>query len=207
MITKNFKFHPQPSSLRKSTIVAKKFNMRGKKVLDCFCGTGTHGVAAISCGAIQFIGTDIEDYSFCLRKDIARFNHNHKTFGEKAVHFEWGKEALKSISEYEFDILFVDPPNPFQVAGGTTLSMVRDTGMSGSKLTKFWNERFSEFNLINKKQKTIDYVIDLFNKVLNNDKKIVANLFIIKSNKFNYCDNMNQFKLFKIYDSYFEVKN
>jgi 16S rRNA G966 N2-methylase RsmD len=205
MITKSYKFHPQPSSILKSTKVAKMADMRGKAILDCFCGCGSHGVSSILGGARVYIGTDIEDYSFCLRKDIARYNHNHKTFGDKTIIFEWGIGAMESINNHNFDILFTDPPNPYQVAGGTRKSVIRDTGLSGSKLTKFWNARFSSDNWINKKDQTIQNVITVFNETLLKERRIVANLFTIKSSGFNYCDVMAPFDLKQIYDSYYEV--
>jgi 16S rRNA G966 N2-methylase RsmD len=206
MITKSFKWHPQPSSIRKSTMAAKKANVRDKIVLDCFCGGGSHGIASIISGARCFIGTDLEDYSFCLRKDIARYNFDYQTFGDKTISFEWNVDAKTSISSHVFDILFIDPPNPYQVAGGTTKSVIRDTGMSGSKLTKFWKEKFNPENLINKREDTLLYVKDIFDLTLNMEKRLIVNLFEIKSNKFSYFEKFkDEFKTKQLFESYFEI--
>lgn len=206
MITKSFKWHPQPSSIRKSTQAAKKADIRGKIILDCFCGGGSHAVASLRCGCKEFIGTDLEDYSFCLRKSIARYNHNYDNFGNKTILFEWGIDAKKSIDSHEFDILFIDPPNPYQIAGGTTKSVVRDTGMTGNNLTKFWKEKFNPLNLINKRQETLQYVKEAILLSLSKNKRCIVNLFEIKSNKFSYFETYkDDFKVVQLFESYYEV--
>jgi hypothetical protein len=206
MITKSYKWHPQPSSIRKSEAAARRANLKGATNLDCFCGGGSHAVASIRSGAGQYIGTDLEDYSFCLRKEIARYNAEYQNFGKKSVIFEWGMDATKSIQIHDFDVLFVDPPNPYQVVGAYNISIPRDTGLNGGKLTKFWNARLSGENWINKKQATIDNVIALFHSVLDKEKRVVANLFNTKShNKFDYKDVMTDFKIMSIFESYCEV--
>lgn len=208
MITKSFKWHPQPSSIRKATGAAKKAGIRGAIVLDCFCGGGSHGVAAILAGASKFIGTDIEDYSFCLRKDIARYNADYNFFGGKTVSFEWGVPAQISIQNHEYNILFIDPPNPTQIVGGATKSVIRDTGLSGSKLTKFWKGRLSPDNWINKRDETVKNVKDIIDTALNNNKRVICNLFAVKSNGFSYFDQFKeQYKPIPLFESYYEVMN
>ena len=206
MIVKTYKFHPQPSSLNKSCIAAKKFDFHNQKILDCFCGCGTHGLASIQAGDIAFCGTDIENYSEYLRKDIARFNTDYTTFsGTKVISFHWGIDAFESIKMYGHDILFIDPPNPYQIAGGSLLSTLRDTGLSGSKLEKFWINKFNTENWIKKKSVTIENVISLIETDLKNGAKVLANLFKIKSSKFDYTNCFDEFELHQVYDSYYEV--
>ena len=208
MITKSFKWHPQPSSVRKSTAAAKNAHIRGAVILDCFCGGGSHAVASIQAGAKKFVGTDLEDFSFCLRKDIARYNGAYTTFeGEQAVTFEWGIDAQESIRTHQYDILFIDPPNPHQIVGGATKSVIRDTGLSGSKLTKFWKGRLNEKNLINKREETIKTVEEVVIESLSQGKRVIANLFTIKSNGFDYharfCND--GFHPDLVFESYYEV--
>jgi len=208
MITKSFKWHPQPSSVRKSTEAAKRaWAFKGAVILDCFCGGGSHGIASISGGAKVFIGTDLEDYSFCLRKDIARYNADYANFGgEKSVIFEWGIDAKESLKTHDYDILFIDPPNPYQIVGGATKSVIRDTGLSGSKLTKFWRPRLNPDNLINKREKTLGTVKEIISLALSDNKRVIANLFKIKSNGFDYHETyINDFKTTQLFESYYEM--
>jgi 16S rRNA G966 N2-methylase RsmD len=206
MITQSYKWHPQPSSIRKSEAAAKRANIKGAVVLDCFCGTGSHAVASIRSGAKKYIGTDLENYSFCLRKEIARYNTEYATFGERTISFQWGIPAAESINMHDFDILFVDPPNPYQIVGAYSMSIPRDTGLNGGKLTKFWKERLSEENWINKKGATLENVISLFHSVLSKDKRIIANLFNTKShNKFDYFAVMEDFKKVQLFETYYEL--
>lgn len=207
MLVKTYKFHPQPSSRDKCTRAAIAFDFHNQSVLDCFCGCGTHGLAAIQAGVISFRGTDIENYSEYLRKDIARFDSDYTTFdGSKAISFHWGIDAFESIKTYEHDILFIDPPNPYQIAGGTLLSTLRDTGLSGNEISKMWASRFNDSNWIKKKDATIENVVRLVETDLNAGNKVLANLFKIKSNKFDYANCFSRFELRQVYDSYYEVR-
>jgi len=206
MITKSFKWHPQPSSIRKSTVAAKNAGIRGANVLDCFCGGGSHAVASILAGAKMFTGTDIEDYSFCLRKDIARYNAEYTFFGEKAVSFEWGVPASESINNHDYDVLFIDPPNPTQIVGGATKSVIRDTGLSGSKLTKFWKGRLSPDNWINKRDETVMNVKGIIDVALAGNHRVLCNCFTVKSNGFSYFDQFkDEYTLTQLFESYHEV--
>lgn len=207
MERKSFKWHPQPSSIRKALGAAKRFEIRNKKVLDCFCGVGAHCIAAISAGASTFTGTDIENYSWCLRVDAFKYNQTYDTLfnAPRAIRFEWGIDAKESITTHEFDILFIDPPNPYQIVGGAPLSMCRDTGLSGNELTKYWKSRFDSNNIINKRDDTITYVKDIISKVRNDNKRVLANLFVIKSNKFDYSTHFSEFEIKRVFESYYEV--
>lgn len=206
LLTKTFRWHPQPSSIRKSMVAAKRFGMRGGSILDCFCGIGTHAVASIAAGAIKYIGTDIEDYSDYLRKSIARHDQKYQGFGERAVTFEWGIDAYKAIETIPHDILFIDPPNPYQIAGGSTISTLRDTGLSGSGLEKFWKVRFNDNNWIKQKEDTIKNVARLMESDIATGHRVLVNLFVIKSNHFDYFDAFKEeFLPRQIYESYYEV--
>lgn len=208
MIVKSFKWHPQPSSVRKSTEAAKRAGIRGAAVLDCFCGGGSHAVASILAGASKFIGTDIEDYSFCLRKDIARYNTDYNFFGEKTVSFEWGVPAPESLKNHIYDILFIDPPNPTQIVGGATKSVIRDTGLSGSKLTKFWRSRLSPDNWINKRDETVKNVKESVDFALSTDHRVLCNLFTVKSNGFSYLSQFEEdYAVSPLFESYYEVRS
>ena len=208
MITKSFKWHPQPSSIRKSTFAAKNAGIRGAIVLDCFCGGGSHAVASILAGAKMFFGTDLEDYSFCLRKDVARYNAEYTFFGEKAISFEWGVPASESIENHKYDVLFIDPPNPTQIVGGATKSVIRDTGLSGSKLTKFWKGRLSLDNWINKRDETVVRVKEIIDRSLLGNHRVLCNCFTVKSNGFSYFERFeDDYVLSPLFESYCEVKN
>ena len=207
MITKSFKWHPQPSSIRKSYAAAKRMDgFKGADILDCFCGGGSHAVASIQAGAKMFTGSDIEDYSFCLRKDIARYNAEYTFFGERTVCFKWGVQAFESIKIHDYDILFIDPPNPTQIVGGATKSVIRDTGLSGSKLTKFWKARLSQDNWINKREETVTNVKEIIDRSLKENHRVLCNCFTVKSNGFSYFDEFkDNYILIPLFESYCEV--
>ena len=199
MIPNTYKWHPQPSSLRKATQAARIFGVKDMVVLDCFNGTGTHCIAALSNDAGFFIGTDIEDYDFCLRSGM-------KNIQQRDYRFEKGIDAIKSVVINDYNVLFIDPPNPYQIAGGSLPSVVRDTGLSGSGIAKFWGPKFSKDNVINKKQQTIDYVKEVVRKAIVVGKaRCLVNLFSIRSNKFDYLKTMGEFDCKQIYESYYEV--
>lgn len=197
MIPNTYKWHPQPSSLRKATEAARLFDVRGEVVLDCFCGTATHCLAALNNGAAFFIGTDIEDYNFCLRSGISKLN--------KGFRIETGVDALKAVSTYDYDCLFIDPPNPYLIAGGSLPSVVRDTGLSGSQIGKFWAQRFDGANMINKKGATLYYTKSVVENALYREKRCLVNLFQIRSNKFDYVSLFRDHVVKQVYESYYEV--
>ena len=123
----NWKLHPQPSSLRKARGMAKVINelygLRGKTVLDPFCGTGTILVAVHKHGATP-IGTDIENWSSILRP------------GTDPGWFKWGIDAEESAKIHNYNFLITDPPNPNKIIGGRLPSAYRDTGITGAQLRR-----------------------------------------------------------------------
>ena len=99
LFNKYYKLHPQPTSLHNCVEALKRADIRDKVVLDPFCGTGTVLLAAMVCRAKKAIGSDIEDYSFCLRAD---FNNPFlktwlRTNTEVEIH--WGIDGLESIEK------------------------------------------------------------------------------------------------------------
>jgi 16S rRNA G966 N2-methylase RsmD len=143
VITKSYKWHPQPSSIRKATGAALNGKVRGLDILDCFCGTGAHCLAVIKSGAKSYTGTDIEDFSFCIRKDVARYNANYEYFGDNSIRFMWGIDAKKAVKSFDYDLLFTDPPNPYQIVGGAPISLylTHKNALSFVKKSKYCQSR------------------------------------------------------------------
>jgi len=157
-----WKLHPQPSSMAKVRRALDNIDLRGKVVLDPFCGTGTLLIVAREKGA-RVIGSDIEDWSEYLR------------LGSEGIEFHWGIDVLDAIKKIEHDILLTDPPNPTTIVGGRLPSAYRDTRVKGAQLLKMFN--FSERNLMGKRYKTIKVVIKLVKYELDNGRTIVINAF------------------------------
>ena len=177
LLNKFYKLHPQPTSLRGAIETAKRADIRGKVILDPFCGTGTILLACMATKAKKAIGSDIEDYSSILRADFS--NPFLKTWLRTSTEVElhWHIDAIESIRKFEHDVLFTNPPSPIALLGGTCISVVRDIGLHGSQIHKYWSERVSKQNLMGKGQRTIAYVIKLVKTELSNDKRVIVNLF------------------------------
>jgi hypothetical protein len=196
----DYKLHPQPTSLTNAINAAKAARIVGTQVLDCFCGTGTILVAALRAGAAKAIGSDIEDYSFCLRRELYKWLDS----GSSVVELHWGVDALEAIDIFEHDILFIDPPSPVAILGGTQISAKRDTGLHGNEIRKFWTERISDRNLMGKGQKTVSYVIRLVKIDLGRGRRAIINLFA--QGKFSYKVFFQKvFKLKHLYANWYEV--
>jgi len=204
LLNKFYKLHPQPTSLKKAIETAKRANIRGKVILDPFCGTGTILLACMVARAKKAIGSDIEDYNDILRADFG--NPFLKTWlrTDTEVELHWHIDALESIHKFEHDVLFTDPPNPVALLGGTQISVVRDIGLHGSQIRKFWSERLSKQNLMGKGQRTVAYVIKLVKTELENDKRVIVNLF--RHGNFSYKRVFEKvFKIKHLYANWFEV--
>ena len=171
----DYKWHPQPSSLRLATQAAKLARIDGSKVLDCFCGTGTLLVAAIRAGAEKAIGSDIEDWSQYLRPQLKEMM-KYSLLGSR-IELHWRVDAFEAVERFDHDILFTDPPGPWEIIGGVLISVKRDLGINGNELRKFWEKRLSDGNWINKKHRTVANVIKLFRTEIERGKRVVANLF------------------------------
>ena len=182
-----WKLHPQPSSLKKAREALSRLDVVGKVVLDPFCGTGTLLIAAKELGAHP-IGSDIEDWSANLRP------------GAEDIEFHWGVDALEAVRRFEHDILFTDPPNPFELVGGRLPSAYRDTGVSGAELYKMLIGKLNERNLMGRKAKTIRALLELTEYELARGRIIVMNLFGPWSKYF-----ARRFIIKRLYDTYYIV--
>jgi len=182
--------------LRNAVEAAIKANIKGTRVHDCFCGTGTLLVAAIKAGANYAIGSDIEDYSVCIRKELQEL---------KNVELHWGIDAFDAIKKFDYDVLFIDPPSPNSVLGGTRISVVRDIGLHGHQIRKFWKERFSPRNWIGKGSICIGNVFRVISFGLESDKRVIANLFANR-NGFSYYKTLKPFFRMKhLYANWYEI--
>jgi len=197
----DYKIHPQPSSLRIATQAAKRAKLAGTRVLDCFCGTGTLLVAAHRAGAFHIIGSDIEDYSFCLRKELRQLMKYKLT----KIEIHWHIDAFDAIERFDYDILFVDPPAPNDVLGGTKISAKRDTGLHGSEIKRFWLKRLDERNWMNKGSKTVSNVFKLLKKGLESNKRVIINLF--SHREFSYLQAFKPFFEYKrLAGNFYEIQ-
>ena len=83
--------------------------VKGKKVLDCFCHTGSFALHAGFYGASEVIGVDISDYACACAAENARLNGL-----ENCVHFETANvfDLLgdQSRSGVKYDVIILDPP-------------------------------------------------------------------------------------------------
>lgn len=209
MITSNtpirghYKYHPQPSSPTLADQAIRAAGVRGLRVLDPFCGTGTIVCIAAANGAKMAIGSDIEDYTFCSRSPVY-MAATSQGFGDPAIAVHYGVDAFDAISLYDYDILITDPPNPRAIVGGAPISIKEYTGMNGWELAKFWKNRFSDRNLINKKEETVSRVRDLFVQASGRGKRIIANLF--SSRGFDYSKALcDEFTLRPVAGTYYEI--
>jgi len=205
LFNKYYKLHPQPTSLRNCLEALKRVDIHDKVVLDPFCGTGTVLIASMVCKAKKAIGSDIEDYSICLRADFN--NPLLKTYlrTNTEVEIHWKIDALESIQKFEHDVLVTDPPSPVAILGGTQISVKRDLNMHGNEIHKFWQQRLSPQNLMGKRQRTIAYVLKLAKIELGKGRRVIMNLFA-KGN-FDWKVYFNKyFKLVKLYKNWYEIK-
>ena len=197
----NFKWHPQPSSLRISMEALRLADIRGSIILDPFCGTGTLLIAAVNNFCEKAIGSDIEDWSFCIRKELKKWILN----GSNKVELHWNIDAKHSIRCFEHDVLVTDPPNPFRIGSLKPYSAKEDTGLFPSELEKFWRDKLSKNNLMGKGFRTIAYVIKLVKTELESGKRVIVNLFK-DSAGFNYQKYFNKyFNIKHIYGYFYEV--
>ncbi len=178
-------YHPQICAISTGIIGAKAAKLKGKRVLDCFCGTGTLLYAAAFVGASKIIGGDIEDYTEYLHKEVksralSSLNDDH------VLEIIYNKPAHEIIKECDFDILFTDPPNPRCILGNSNIRVPRDIGMTGNKIKKMWEDKISPDNLMGKGEITIKYVNNVFRESLLMEKKVFVNMF--ESKGFNYLN-------------------
>jgi len=173
----SYHYHPQPTSLSLAVKAAKIAGLGGQVVLDPFCGTGACLYAALRAGARKAIGTDIEDWSAYLRPEVRDLLTHRSLVGEAPVELYWGVDALDAIRSIEHDVLFTDPPNPWDLTGGVCFSAIRETGMGFSDLRRYWRDRLSPRNLMGKGTRAVKYLLNLLAVELRQGKRIMINLF------------------------------
>ena len=83
--------------------------VRGKRVLDCFCHTGSFALHAGYYGAAEVTGVDISEYACQCAEENARINGLEKT-----VRFETANVfdllSGKSRTGEKYDVIILDPP-------------------------------------------------------------------------------------------------
>lgn len=76
-------------------------DLKGKRVLDCGCGTGILGIVAAKLGASEVVGFDIDEWS------VRNALHNAELNGVRLEVFEGGKQVLTHVSGL-FDIILAN---------------------------------------------------------------------------------------------------
>ena len=168
-----YKWHPQPTSLKIATIVAKKASMRGQRVLDPFCGTGACLIAAVRARAKEIVGSDLEDWSEYLRPELRTMLE----CGSPVVRVYWGLDAMEAVRRFEHDILFTDPPNPWAICGGCWVTVLRDLGLTFYDLRRYWLSKLRPDNLMGKGSKAVSYLMRLVKHELDAGRRVIINLF------------------------------
>ena len=174
LVPRNYRYtlHPQPTSLRLATLAARKAGLRGEVVLDPFCGTGTCLIAALRAGAREAIGADIEDWSGYLRPELATM----LACGSPKVRVLWGLDAREACGRIEHTVLFTDPPNPWDVAGGVPLSSLRKFSIGFTELRRYWSQNIRPENLMGKGKTCVLYLIRLVRAEFERGVRVVMNL-------------------------------
>lgn len=98
------KTRPTMNRVKESLFNMIQMNIKDKKCLDLFAGTGALGIEALSMGAKSCDFVDNND------KAIGIINENLKNITEKhnIYHMDY-KKYLKTTNE-KYDIIFLDPP-------------------------------------------------------------------------------------------------
>lgn len=78
-------------------------DMHGKRVLDCGCGTGILGIAALKCGAQEVVAYDIDEWSV----ENTRCNADINGVGECITVLEGDSSVLSHVSG-EFDVVLAN---------------------------------------------------------------------------------------------------
>ena len=75
--------------------------LKGKRVLDCGCGTGILGIVAAKLGAAEVVGYDIDDWS------VRNAHHNAELNGVEMDIFEGDRHVLTHVSGL-FDVILAN---------------------------------------------------------------------------------------------------
>jgi DNA modification methylase len=185
-----------------------KVDINEKVIIDPFCGTGTTILASLEKNPKLLIGTDIQpDFIDVIRYELKGIIKT-KQFSSDPLIIEYGIDAKASIRKYDFDIMITDPPNPFMIVGFTNARMPRDLHMSGNEIKNHWKPKLVKGNLINKREETIQYVKELFNEVLDKNKRIIGNMFSTKNGTWSYLKEFeNDFSMDPISGQWCEINH
>ena len=89
-------------------------NLRGKRVLDCGCGTGILGICALKLGAASCVGYDIDEWSTDNTRHNAVINHVDDRLqplcGDSSVLSGYGAEFDLVMANINRNILLADMP-------------------------------------------------------------------------------------------------
>ena len=78
-------------------------NLKGKRILDCGCGTGILGICALKLGAASCVGYDIDEWSTDNTRHNAVINHV-----DDRLEALWGDATLLSGFDAEFDVVLAN---------------------------------------------------------------------------------------------------
>ena len=78
-------------------------DLKGKRVLDCGCGTGILAITALKCGAADAVAYDIDEWS----ADNARHNAEINGVADRIEVFEGNAHVLSHISGV-FDVVLAN---------------------------------------------------------------------------------------------------
>ena len=123
-----FIYFPEVRGLRPLTSTIKKavfdiIDVRGKKVLDLFSGTGVFGIEAISRGAKSVV---FVEKSGQLVRSIQK-NLFHLGIKNAYVLREDAGRFLSKQKEAEFDVIFADPPFDLKISTSFVKDMIEKT--------------------------------------------------------------------------------
>jgi ribosomal protein L11 methyltransferase len=79
-----------------------KMDLKGKRILDCGCGTGILGIVASKCGASEIVAYDIDEWS------VENARHNAKLNGVKNMEVLEGDRNVLSHVSGVFDVVLAN---------------------------------------------------------------------------------------------------
>jgi 23S rRNA (cytosine1962-C5)-methyltransferase len=83
--------------------------VKGAKVLDCFCHTGSFAIHAAKYGAREVMASDISEFAIGLARKNAELNHVAEVVNFQVVN---AFDLLRNLTEAkeQFDVVILDPP-------------------------------------------------------------------------------------------------